>query len=395
MLNTGHIRVPAAVHGRLPALRVLALLCAGLLSAAASALDLGQLQVQSVPGQPFKAVIELHLLDSEPAGQMIIDKGSRELYARRGIDYHPYLDSLNIGQTLSGAHTIQINLSGAPLPSHLAPKVLLTVQWPQGMQEQRFSLGHAPTSEAQASAVPQTVAVQASETLDTIAKRLSQVLGVNYLHIMYALYQANPEAFYRNNMNNLKAGVTLKVPPLESVQALDDASVYQAIRAQYAEWQAARSGNQPTEAGAMLSAMPDEFLSQPLAQDTDPEQLQARLRALASYNSAMADDNRQMSKRLSQLEQQVAVMTKQLLPEEEGAGAIAAAAEPDQAPPAPVESTQQGPAGVTEPTPAPVEQNNRPLGATLSLPPAGLIGVLVLAVLGMLLVWRRRSGALA
>ncbi len=41
--------------------------------------------------------------------------------------------------------------------------------------------------------------------------------------MMYALFLANPDAFYHGNMNNLKGGVRLRVPTEEALFQLTDA----------------------------------------------------------------------------------------------------------------------------------------------------------------------------
>lgn len=53
--------------------------------------------------------------------------------------------------------------------------------------------------------------VATSETLLSIAKRIAKTAGASPNQVMYALYEGNPDAFYKNNINYLKANSTLRL----------------------------------------------------------------------------------------------------------------------------------------------------------------------------------------
>ena len=65
-----------------------------------------------------------------------------------------------------------------------------------------------------------SVLVKAGDTLSGIALA-NPVAGADLYQMLWALYQANPQAFFSQNMNLLKAGVTLKVPDAQTVRAVD------------------------------------------------------------------------------------------------------------------------------------------------------------------------------
>jgi pilus assembly protein FimV len=65
-----------------------------------------------------------------------------------------------------------------------------------------------------------SVIVKAGDTLSGIALA-NPVAGADFYQMLWALYQANPQAFFSQNMNLLKAGVTLKMPEAQTVRAVD------------------------------------------------------------------------------------------------------------------------------------------------------------------------------
>ncbi len=55
--------------------------------------------------------------------------------------------------------------------------------------------------------------------------------------VILAIYQTNKEAFYGNNVNNLKAGKILKIPERDEVEAIAAPKARHEFRAQYDAWQ--------------------------------------------------------------------------------------------------------------------------------------------------------------
>jgi len=81
--------------------------------------------------------------------------------------------------------------------------------------------------------------VQQRETLWGIANRVKpQSATVNQM--MLALLQYNPEAFFDDNINNLREGVVLRVPQEADVLALDTLSATEEVAAQNALWEQVR-----------------------------------------------------------------------------------------------------------------------------------------------------------
>ena len=67
---------------------------------------------------------------------------------------------------------------------------------------------------------PGTANVKQGDTLFAIAQN-NAVPGTTIYQMLLALFQANPNAFINQNMNLLKAGVTLEIPDADTVKAID------------------------------------------------------------------------------------------------------------------------------------------------------------------------------
>lgn len=84
---------------------------------------------------------------------------------------------------------------------------------------------------------------------------------------MLALQAANPEAFFKGNINNLRAGAILRVPPRDAIEQRSIAEAAAAVRQQYESWQASRPRAATVVEGAAAeaaaSALPKPAAAQP------------------------------------------------------------------------------------------------------------------------------------
>jgi len=87
---------------------------------------------------------------------------------------------------------------------------------------------------------------QRNDTLRSIATNLRPDDSVSVYQMMLALLKANPQAFYDNNVNGLKAGYVLRVPDKSAVMAIDEAYAVREAARQYERWQQTRRGSATT-----------------------------------------------------------------------------------------------------------------------------------------------------
>ncbi len=79
--------------------------------------------------------------------------------------------------------------------------------------------------------------VKKGDTLWRIAEKArAGNKDVTVEQVILAIYSANKDAFFSNNVNNLKAGKILKMPEREQVQAATPSKAHREFRAQYDAW---------------------------------------------------------------------------------------------------------------------------------------------------------------
>lgn len=79
--------------------------------------------------------------------------------------------------------------------------------------------------------------VKKGDTLWGIAQRVRADRQLSMEQVMLAIFQQNKDAFFANNVNNLKAGKILKMPERERVTARSKSVARKEFRAQYDVWQ--------------------------------------------------------------------------------------------------------------------------------------------------------------
>ncbi|MDH5823448.1 FimV/HubP family polar landmark protein [Luteimonas sp. RD2P54] len=95
----------------------------------------------------------------------------------------------------------------------------------------------APAPAATAMSVPGEYGpVQAGDTLSQIVQRIGPNDGVTQNQMMLALLRANPEAFIGGNVNLVRQGAVLRIPPREDATSLSATEATAEVRAQVARW---------------------------------------------------------------------------------------------------------------------------------------------------------------
>ena len=268
-------------------LKLSMLLALALGSSQAAALDLGQIQVKSALGQPLLA--EIPLTPDSPAELRNLSArlASPEDFARAGLSgarpdiplqfsiadvggrkviritsavaiNDPYLDLLVEVDNASGRSLREFPILLDPPGTQATP----SVQAPRSTSRaaSRSSAVPAPATSAaaqpaasQAAAGGQYGPVERGQTLSGIARKLAPA-GVDPSQMMVALKQANPDAFYQDNINALKSGAVLRVPTSQEAQAMNMAAAMAEIRRQNSDWRAGAARSTTTVADAATRA---------------------------------------------------------------------------------------------------------------------------------------------
>ncbi|GAB3785592.1 FimV/HubP family polar landmark protein [Dyella agri] len=243
----------------------------------ALALDLGQVQVKSALGQPLLAEIPVQKATPAELQQLSVQLASGEEFARAGVSggrpsiplrfdvvdganghkviritseaavNDPFLDLLveisgGTGKSVR-EYTILLDPPGsnpAPVASHTpaASHAASHEAKPAATASAPRPASHAGATHA---AATEQVAngrfgpVARGQTLSAVAHQTAPA-GVDVNQMLLALKQANPDAFYRDNINALKAGAVLRIPSKDEAAAVAIAAAAEEVRRQNGDW---------------------------------------------------------------------------------------------------------------------------------------------------------------
>ena len=258
------------------------------------AVDMGQVQVKSALGQPLLAEIPLHPASPAELQGLKVKLASSEQFARAGIvggrtdiPLHfsvatgahpviritssepvndPYLDLLIEVDGKDGPSVREYAILLDPPGSHpvAATPAPAPVAAPRPASPAPRPAQRAPAPAPQVAAATRTPApaavengrlgpVQSGQTLSGIARSVTPT-GVDVRQMMLALQQANPDAFYRDNINALKSGAVLRVPSASEAQAMSLAAAAAEVSRQNSDWRAGTPGKPAVVADAATRA---------------------------------------------------------------------------------------------------------------------------------------------
>lgn len=101
---------------------------------------------------------------------------------------------------------------------------------------------------------PAAVNVKRGDTLYRIATQAVQANGGSVDQMMLALLAANPKAFTKNNINNLRAGAILRIPTRDQLDQSSLAAARAEVRRQNEQWRASKPAAPTEVAGAAATA---------------------------------------------------------------------------------------------------------------------------------------------
>ena len=275
---------------------------------AAFALGLGDIRLLSPLGQPLKA--QIGLLDATPDAlqSLQVKLASQDTFAHYGLGWPQFLSSVHVKtvRAADGREVVELTsdqpvtdpvvtllveanwnrghlyreytvLLNPPVyvpnqsqaaAAQVAPAVTGTARREGAIARLQPSAAPAPApAPAMASAqspagagsssgtaakprAPHSLVVRQGQTLSGIADRLSGA-GLDSDRTrtwMVAIYRANPDAF-DHNMNLLRSGSVLRIPPADTAAAISPAAATAEISRQYAAWRGGSQGASSTGSG--------------------------------------------------------------------------------------------------------------------------------------------------
>jgi len=239
-------------------------------SASLYALGVGEIETQSALNQVLRAKIPLLSSKNEDPNNVHIGIASREVFQKSGIDRPHYLTEIKFTPVLNkkGEITIEV-LSNSTIKEPFV-NFILEIEWPQGRTLKEFTilldppvtmagiqptpvqLAHSSkkkptdtvtrTHQVTSSPTQKYGPVKSSDTIWGIAKTLTPSNSpAEHKKVMLALYDNNPKAFYKKNINALKKGAILQAPSQQQINSRTSAQANTQYNEQNSLWSSTSS----------------------------------------------------------------------------------------------------------------------------------------------------------
>lgn len=382
----------------------------------ASPLGLGDIRLHSALNQQLEAEIDLLSLGQTRAEEISVNLASRAAFERAGVERPLFLNDLRFEVEPGTGNSANIIISSERPIREPFLDFLVEVNWPGGRLLREYTVlldpplfldespsvieAPAVTAAAPAAApattratVPERLSastrvttdggwnygpVQRSDTLWSIAEEYRGFDdSVTTEQVMMALLRSNPDAFYNNNINELRAGHVLRMDDPSSVGELTHAAAAAEARRQFSQWQDAkreqaqaaaprpmRGEEQAGVAAPGVAAVTDEGPRLRLTAPDAAEVEQFSMSAAELEQSGMSDaavvarlredltaalevsesarmENIELRQRLAELEEQIGSMQRLLSLQEDSMAALQAGAGTAlETPPAVIEPAQ-------------------------------------------------------
>jgi len=257
-----------------------------------SALGLGEIKLKSGLNQPLDAEIKLLSVRGESNEQLKGALGSSVDFERSGIERMYFLTKIRFTTITkpNGQKVLQLTTQDAVREPFL--NFLVNLEWPNGRLLREYTLlldppifddvPEATVTPAAASPKPQPktrparvepaqVASQSqwegeiygptssSDTLWGIAAKVRPERSISMQRTMVAIFEANPDAFMRGNINNLKRGAEIRIPDRDSFDDISQREAMRLIAAHNENW---KSGRQTKPSVVVDTSRDDAYQSQ-------------------------------------------------------------------------------------------------------------------------------------
>ncbi len=431
--------------------------------ASAQPLGIGDLKLHSALNQRLNAEINLLLSAGESPSEIQVRMAPPEKFDEAGVPWSYFLSKIKFDTVVKPNGAVVVKLSTNEALREPFLDFLLEVTWTKGNLYREFTVLIDPPVAYEQPVVPviekteqpapqkEPVAVTKgeetppategikvdsygptarSDTLWQIAEQVKPAADISTEQMMIAIYEANPRAFYKDNVNALMSGKVLNIPETEAILKLSKSQAAKLFRQQVVAWNAPAkkaAEEKPAQAGEEAVASQLDLVApvESVVEDqvvVSPEQEQAIEEAPTeaatgeTEEEAVAGDagTEELKARLEKLERQLEMMHKLLTLKDEQLAALqnkqqlteqvqpaptatqvqppadAQVAQPQQTPPAKPQPQPPAVKPKAQPAPAPAapEPDSGMFGDSYTLWVGGL-GIAILGGLGWLW-WRQR-----
>ena len=240
------------------------------LPASALALGLGRLTVDSGLGQPLSARVELTAAQKDEIDTLQAKVAEPSVYRDNNVQYPPGVARARVTVEQGPNNTYFLRVATSQALNEPFIDLIVEVNWATGRVVRNYTFlldppGAGDTQQAvepvppvraaeraparrtgtEAAAGPRAGAgensytVKRGDTLSKIAKEYKPA-DVTLEQMLVALFRSNEAAFDSKNMNRLRAGQILTIPPADQPGLVGQSEAKQVVRVQAADWRAYR-----------------------------------------------------------------------------------------------------------------------------------------------------------
>jgi pilus assembly protein FimV len=209
-----------------------------------NSLGIGDIKLHSTLNQNLDAEISLVLSAGDKASDITVNLASPDKFDEAGIPWTAFLSEIKFEKIIGSNGSVIIKLSSRKAVKEPYLDFVLQVNWPKGSLHREFTvlldppIAYKPTAISRLANSESYKPVQSfiprsesqtrvekslsrsreygptnrNDNLWKVAEQASKKSGTSVEQMIIALYEENPHAFYKQNVNALLAGKTLTIP---------------------------------------------------------------------------------------------------------------------------------------------------------------------------------------
>ncbi len=229
---------PAAI------LAAVLLFAAGVMPGTAQALGLGELSVESGPGEPLRLVIEVTSVSASEAETLDVSLAGRSDFAAAGLEYPSLADAMEFALVSLDQGGYQVVITTAEAVDEASLRLLVAATWAGGREVREYtaSLAAAPSAtsvsvgsveeegesaedaageDARPVAIPgEEFVVESGHTLSHIVLWMNVPEDLHRFRAYLSVFRNNPRAFINENMNLIRSGAVLRLPTFDEIRTV-------------------------------------------------------------------------------------------------------------------------------------------------------------------------------
>lgn len=331
------------------------------------ALGIGDIELHSALNQYLDAEIPLVTSDEENPSDIQIQLAPPEAFEKAGIPWNYFLSNLKFKTIVKKNGDVIVKLSSKEAVREPFLNFLLEVSWPKGSLYREFTVLVDPpatyqkpttlvtTPSAKKPALTNSQAkvkksktnrvgvvsdnqygpVPRNDTLWEIAERVKSDDSIRTEQMVMALFKANPDAFFQNNINALMEGKTLTIPDQDFVLQTSKKQARAEFRGQVQAW---RSRNSVQDSIVADAKQGNELKLVPPSEDDGSKSLSTGTASTDATNQYTTQESAekisQMNRELDELRNLLTIKDKQIAELQAGklSGSEAIVSEPKKLP---------------------------------------------------------------